>query len=811
MGICLAVCRLTAGPAQASDLCWRLTSHQSYIREGEIKVSRHSIPARAVFCLAALALLSCGPAHAVPGICLSRNPAPPAFVSNDGTGSIRFDWTVETGAGITCSTPYTFEVLDSSMVVQTGFPVSFTCPGTNPFSNFYVWNVPLNKPCGCYYGRLTFYSNWCSGSARTIEDQALTAFIVGASAQFRVCKFLDINGNGTKDPGDPPIQGWSFLVHTPFIDTSCVTGDDGCCTFNLQVNCTGTTSVQITDVLPPGWIQTTQGGVNPFTVLLVPGPNPDIQVGNWQPITICGFKFLDQAPWPWTSPHWSDPPNPGNPPCTPTCCLEPTPTCPQTPPPAACVSPTQNCPAQGITTTGIAGVTVSLFNTTVSPRVLVGTTVTDADGSFCFGPLQYRSNFDIEMDNPAPSAPQCNPPLGDIGPPLGPLAPWPGAYVGTVATSVWPCPNTNFTNPHLLQITLPIPVTANQEYGCNFFFNRQPSRLIGKFCPLALQILPSISLGVGKDGFPYVTPSVSPQGDGSYEVPAINVEPQGIRSGTYRLTPPVLPDPTTQSWSVTTYCDTIHGNSTFPLPVSGFVDVGVGHSADVRVDFCVLSPPNKRQCFIPVTFTQQGWHDFCDPNNTIVPGGMVYNRFPIAFADYTYFSVVYNNLAIIGQGKTITWEGTSVGLKRLCLFMPQTGACGKLDTSYLNPWTLPPGVGGALAGETLALQMNIAYNDRRLMPRTAGYDLEKFTIASGLFKGKTVREVRNIANSILGGAPPCSFGLTNCQALVDILAAINANYEFVNYDVFNDRGFLIPDAGSLPFGPAKPATPVIVP
>ena len=751
---------------------------------------------------AALAAALAGPARAVPGIHLWRNPAPPSKVLNDGASSIRFDWTIEYGAGLTCSTPYTFEILDTNLN-PIGVSQNFTCPGGNPFSNFFQWTVPASRACGCYYGRLTYYSNWCSPLTRKMEDQAITSFLVRASATFRICKFVDVNHNGVFDNDDFWKQGWDFVVTGPFSSTTVRTGEDGCATVNLEVNCVGSTIVSITDVFPDAsWVQTTQGGVNPFTVTLVPGPNPDVRVGNWQPIRICGYKWLDQAPWPWTDPHWSDPgsvpPNPGNP-----AVWEPTPPCPQLPPPpAACVSPTQPDP------TGLADVTVRLYdNTDPFDPVLLATTTTAADGLFCFGPLQWRQNFKIEMDDPAPSPPSCDPPIADIGPPIGPLSPWPGNYVGTVATSVWPCPNNNFTDPHELEITLPGPVQVNQLYGCNYFFNRQPSRLFGKFCEEARQIVPGITVGLHKDGFSYPTPSVGVQADGSYIVPEIIVEPEGLRAGTYRLTPPVLPDPATQSWVVTTYCDNIHGNTTFTL-TDPFVDVGVGHSSDVRVDFCITGPPNRRRCFLPVTFTQQGWHDFCDPANPIVPGGMVYNRFPIAFASFTYFSTIYVNKMIIGQGKTITWEGTSVGLKRLCAFLPQTGACGKLDTSYVNPWTLPIMVGGALAGELAALQMNIAYNDRRIMPRTAGYDLEKFTLASGLLKGRTVREVRNIANQVLGGVPPCNFGLANCQALVDILAAINANYEFVNFDTFIDRGYLIPDR---PLGQPDPATPVVVP
>jgi hypothetical protein len=222
---------------------------------------------------------------------------------------------------------------------------------------------------------------------------------------------------------------------------------------------------------------------------------------------------------------------------------------------------------------------------------------------------------------------------------------------------------------------------------------------------------------------------------------------------------------------------------------------------------------NNRRCFLPVTFTQAGWALFSDPNNLIINGGMLYNRFPMAFAQFTYYGPLGNasNKVIIGlasKGKTITFTGTGLGLGRLAMFFPQLGAPGSLFFSYLNPTQT---TGGQLAGELLALQLNIAYNDMRLMPRTAGYDLEKFILAKGLFKGKTVREVRNIANAILAGDPPCMYGLDRITGLADltqILLAINSNYEFVNYSVFVDLGYLIPNR---PFGEPDPPTIPVVP
>lgn len=769
------------------------------IRRERSKLSRYKSITLVSMQLILLGLIAAGPAGAIPGICLVRNPAPPIAVPNDGAHSVTFNWTIEYNT--TCNQPYRLEILDigGNVIFQTTFPCA-----PSVINNGFSWLVPQGLACGCYYARLSFFSNWCQPCPTCFEDQATVSFLVSASATFKVCKFRDDNGNGIRDPGEPPISGWTFNVENcnGLVIATGTTNTDGCVTFTIPVACEGTTTVCIRDVLPPGWAQTTQGGVNPFQVVLSPGSNPDILVGNWQPILICGFKFLDQAPWPWTNPHFVGPQGQENPPS-----LEPVPPCPQPfPPPGPCSSPFQEDAALGISPVGIPGVTVRLYD---GMGNLLQTRVTDQNGAFCFGPIQWRQDFRIVMDNPPPAPAECQPPLDGTN-----LQPWPGEYVGTVATSPWPCRIVNFPPlEHQLDITLPVPVQVNQVFGCNYFFNRQPSRLFGLFCPEAAAILGATpNLGVQKDGLPYITPAVNADPvTGFYEVPSIPVEPQGLRPGTFTLTLPALPNPLEQAWQVTTYCDSIHGNSTFVVPSGGSVDIGVPHSADVRVDFCITQEENKRRCFMPVTFTQQGWHDFCDPTNPIIPGGMVYNRFRLAFANYTFFGTPFQNKVIIGQGdKTITFEGTTSGLNRLCAFLPQTGPGGKLDRSYINPTTTPA---GALAGELLALQMNIAYNDQRLMPRTSGYDLEKFRLADSVFKGKTVGQVRDIANAVLAGALPSSFGLPNPPAvgyaeLVNILAKINANYEFVNFDIFNDRGFLIPNR---PFGLPDPPTPVVVP
>jgi len=753
-----------------------------------------------MLCLALLALCLSAQAQTLPnpGICLSRDPAPPSGVTNDGSDSITFSWVIDYDT--TCSTPYVFQILDDTMtpiVTQ-----NYNC-AASPIENSYEW-TPDGVDCGCYYARVTFYSNWCSPSARVMEDQALVSFLVEAAARFRICKFWDLNGNGVEDPGEPRLAGWSYTVERPLGNVIAMetTGVDGCTDYiTVPVECEGATEYYIREDIPEGegWVKTApDGDTNPITVDLVPGTNDDVVFGNWQPANVCGYKLLDKAPWPW---GYEGPEGQKNPPE-----WEPVPDCGAQDPPNPCISPFQ--PDQEF----IAGVTVTLYESdgvtlvTSDAPGFENPTVTGVDGSYCFGPFQWQQDLVIIMDDPDPNPPSC-----DTFPEEGELTPWPGEYYGTVATSVWPCPNINFSTPHELDISLLPPVIGNQVYGCNYFWNNQPSRLWGLFCPTTSEYVPSPSVGIDKDGYVYPTPSVSAtelaSGYFFYEVPAINVEPQGLRPGVYTLTPPVLPDPTTQSWQVTTYCsENCSSGSSFVIASGGSVQVTLPPGCDVRVDFCVREEEKNRRCYLPVTFTQQGWHDFCDPYSTVIPGGMIYNKFPIAFATFSYYGTLLTNQMVLGKGKTITYDTTTGSLTRLCLFLPQTGACGKLDHNYVSPWDTTSA--GSLAGETAALMMNIAYNDRRLMPRTPGYDLEKFTITSGIYKGRKVGQVLNDAYLVLGGAAPCTVGLTDCASLVEVMENINANYEFINYNTFIDRGYLTPNRT---LGQPDPATTPTVP
>lgn len=235
--------------------------------------------------------------------------------------------------------------------------------------------------------------------------------------------------------------------------------------------------------------------------------------------------------------------------------------------------------------------------------------------------------------------------------------------------------------------------------------------------------------------------------------------------------------------------------------------------AEVQKDDCarvdIALGPILRQCFRPVTFTQELWHQFGETGNGVFPNGVMYGRFYQAFATHVAYGRRMPNCMMLGDptvrgGQVITFDGSALGIARLCEFLPQTGPACKLSLSYHNPVCLDtvPGVGvtNSLAGEIAALTLNIAFNDARCMPRHLGYDLEKFTLASGRFRGKKVGEVLNIANCVLSGVHPVFFGLPTeggCECLAGILRTINSNYAFLGFDDYVDRGWLRPNR---PFG-----------
>jgi hypothetical protein len=111
-------------------------------------------------------------------------------------------------------------------------------------------------------------------------------------AKICIFKFNDLNGNGTQDPNEPPLSGWSFTVSPsplPQSKDTVRTGSNGSICFGVTAPGTYT----ITEIVQPGWTSTTP---NPQTVTVAPGQLVNVYFGNKkneQFGTLCIQKFND--------------------------------------------------------------------------------------------------------------------------------------------------------------------------------------------------------------------------------------------------------------------------------------------------------------------------------------------------------------------------------------------------------------------------------------------------------------------------------------------------------------------------------------
>lgn len=197
--------------------------------------------------------------------------------------------------------------------------------------------------------------------------------------------------------------------------------------------------------------------------------------------------------------------------------------------------------------------------------------------------------------------------------------------------------------------------------------------------------------------------------------------------------------------------------------------------------------------YAPVTFTQQGWSN--------QGRNLVYSSWRYAFYNFSFYGFVRQNWLYAGGIRTMSVEGSTSGLRNLLAFLPQTGPSCSLKFTQNFQIPAPIKNAGALAGEVVALTMNVAFNDVRAMPRHPGYDLEKFTITSGQFRGYTVGRMLDIGNRILGGESVIRYGFNDYESVTAVLRSINSNYEFINIKTFIDRGFLQPNRALGPAGP----------
>ncbi len=161
------------------------------------------------------------------------------------------------------------------------------------------------------------------------------------------------------------------------------------------------------------------------------------------------------------------------------------------------------------------------------------------------------------------------------------------------------------------------------------------------------------------------------------------------------------------------------------------------------------------------TFTQGGWGNKCGTPGKIRD---------------SYFSAVFPNGFTLGG----TYKLTLSTAAKVRDFLPQGGTAAAFTKNYSDVTSTSAGV---LAGQLVALKMNVAYNNAGKLGSNPTH-LADLQIATGPFAGKTVNEFLTLAETAIGGGSLNGFTFSQFN---DAATAINENFD--NGTV--DKGFLV--------------------
>ncbi len=695
-----------------------------------------------------------------------------------------------------------------------------------PPGDYTVHESPPDGDAGCW--ERTTPSPGLVSDDFTVEDvpiscseNSVTVVTVGnwQPGQLRLCKFNDLNGNGSQDAGEPPLEGWQFDFTGPYgASGQLVTGADGC----TDVFKGPPGNYTVVESPPAGdtgcWERTVPdpGPVpDPFDVVVATCSVTEVTVGNWQPgrLQFCKFNDLNgngsqdagEPPlegwrFDFTGPHGVSGyliTNPGG--CTDVFKGPPGDyTVVESPPAGDTGCWERTNPGPGLVSQQfVVSVEISCSETDV--------TVIDV-GNWQPGLLRFCKFEDLN-GNGGQDADE--PPLEhwqfDITGPYGA-----SAHLVTEAdgcTTVFTGPAGNYTvvesppvgDTGCWERTTPDPGPVTDPFDVALPVScpvgSVTSVLVGNWQPAQLQVIKFQDI----DGDAEQDPDESCMEGCCFEITPPGWPTCKVYTDSTGCTPIVkgpagtwtIEEALEAGWRQTTQ----GGVSPFAMDLDpcADLDVLVGNQAEEEY---------RKQCNLPVTLAQEDWHNLA--TETVgIPGGMIYNKFYRAFADFAFYSIPdTNGVLMVGNKHTISFTPTTAGMKTLVAFLPQTGPYAKPLMDYVNPVTHPA---GELAGEVVALTLNVAYNDMRLMPRTPGYDFENFIVNTGLFKGRTVGHVLDVADRILGGDPPSWYGIPSYSALIDVLKSINANYQMSDINSFHDRGYLTAVYGPYGRGGHPPA------
>lgn len=103
-----------------------------------------------------------------------------------------------------------------------------------------------------------------------------------------VTKYQDLDADGVRDPGEPPLAGWTFTLSS---GQSGVTGPEGRVCFTVPEG-----EYTVTETMQPGWVSSDPGGPNPSKpVKVIAGETAKPFFGNRriEPGKVCIVKYND--------------------------------------------------------------------------------------------------------------------------------------------------------------------------------------------------------------------------------------------------------------------------------------------------------------------------------------------------------------------------------------------------------------------------------------------------------------------------------------------------------------------------------------
>ncbi|HET6692542.1 MAG TPA: SdrD B-like domain-containing protein [Miltoncostaeaceae bacterium] len=233
---------------------------------------------RGIGVLALIIALAIPAVAAAVGISLNRSPAPPQAVQRGGgTQNVDFSITYQTVAdswALRFADP-AGGVVQQQTVSAAGQP--------SPINQVGAYSPPANAAVGRYRASVDFFA-----VPGVLEASALVTFDVADQlGTLQIVKFEDVNGNGSRDAGEPGVPGWTFRLTNPQANGSVVvTGADG----TITVPSVPAGLWTIAEVVDPLWAPITPVSAQ---VTVPAGGVGQFVAGNVRPAPITGTVFID--------------------------------------------------------------------------------------------------------------------------------------------------------------------------------------------------------------------------------------------------------------------------------------------------------------------------------------------------------------------------------------------------------------------------------------------------------------------------------------------------------------------------------------